>query len=89
MAAIKGQCKILEILLNKGADINGLDSTGRTPLHCAVEGQRMDAVKLLVERGANVTILDSKGLSVLSMAVEKGMEDAVVLFIEQGADPNK
>jgi hypothetical protein len=88
-AALKGQAKILEILLNKGADINGLDSTGRTPLHCAVEGSRMDTVKLLVDRGADVSRLDAKGTSPLQMAVEKGMEDAVVLFIEKGADPNR
>ncbi|KAK3395314.1 hypothetical protein B0H63DRAFT_492216 [Podospora didyma] len=89
MAALKGQTKIMDILLNKGADINALDSTGRSALHCAVEGERMDAVTLLVERGADVNILDGKGLSALHFAVEKGMEDAVVLFIEQGADPNK
>lgn len=89
MAALKGQCKIVDILLNKGADINALDSTGRTPLHCGVEGERPDVVKLLVERGADVTRTDAHGLSALHMAVEKGMEDAVVLFIEHGADPNK
>ncbi|KAK0616858.1 hypothetical protein B0T14DRAFT_523937 [Immersiella caudata] len=89
MAALKGQAKILQILLDKGADISALDATGRTPLHCAVEGMRMDIVKLLVERGADVTQLDHKGISALHMAVEKGMEDAVVFFIENGADPNK
>lgn len=88
MAALKGQCKIIDILLNKGADINNLDQTGRTPLHCAVEGERMDAVTKLMERGADVTVKDVKGISALAMAVEKGMEDAVVLFIEAGADPN-
>ncbi|KAK3682066.1 hypothetical protein B0T22DRAFT_413086 [Podospora appendiculata] len=89
MAALKGQSKILEILLNKGANINALDSTGRTPLHCAVEGERMDTVKLLLDRGADMTCLDSKGISALHVAVEKGMEDAVILLIDKGADPNK
>ncbi|KAK0615084.1 hypothetical protein B0T17DRAFT_541000 [Bombardia bombarda] len=79
-----GQNKILEILLNKGADIDALDSTGRTPLHCAVEGERMDMVSLLVDRGADVTRLNVKGISLLHMAVEKGMEDAVVLESECG-----
>ncbi|EGZ67736.1 hypothetical protein NEUTE2DRAFT_95570 [Neurospora tetrasperma FGSC 2509] len=89
MAALKGQNKILEILINKGGDINAHDSTGRTPLHCAIEGERMDTVTLLVNKGADVTKLDLKGTSPLHAAVSKGMEDAVVLFIEKGADPNR
>ncbi|KAK0644458.1 hypothetical protein B0T16DRAFT_417693, partial [Cercophora newfieldiana] len=88
MAALKGQAKILAILLDKGANINALDATGRTALHCAVEGMRFDIVQLLVQRGADVTICDAKGISPLHTAVEKGMEDAVVYFIENGADPN-
>ncbi|KAJ4302528.1 hypothetical protein N0V88_002677 [Collariella sp. IMI 366227] len=89
MAALKGQVRILDILLQKGADIDAHDTTGRTALHCAIEGSRMDAVQLLVDKGANVSRMDSKGLSPLRMAVEKGLEDAVVLLIEKGADPNK
>jgi hypothetical protein len=89
MAALKGQVKILEILLNKGGDIDAHDSTGRTALQCAIEGRRMDAFRLLIERGASVSRCDSRGLSPLRLAVEKGMEDAVVLLIEKGADPNK
>lgn len=89
MAAWKGQVKILAILLDKGGDIDAFDSTGRTALHWAIAGSRMDAVKVLVERGTNVSRADAKGLSPLRMAVERGLEDAVVLLIEKGADPNK
>ncbi|KAK4208350.1 ankyrin repeat-containing domain protein [Rhypophila decipiens] len=89
LAALKGQYKILEILLSNGGDLNAKDAYGRTPLHCAVEGQKMDCVTLLVDRGADVRVLNNKGVSALHMAVEKGMEDAVVMFIEKGADPNR
>ncbi|KAK4099978.1 hypothetical protein N658DRAFT_143212 [Parathielavia hyrcaniae] len=89
MAAYKGQVKILEILLNRGGDIDVHDMTGRTALHYAILGGRTDTLKLLIEKGANVSRCDSKSLSPLRLAVEKGMEDAVVALIEKGADPNK
>jgi hypothetical protein len=89
MAAKKGQIKILEILLDRGGDINGRGSTGRSALHYAIEGSRTDAVRLFVERGANVEMPDSRKRTPLFMAVERGLEDAVVLLVERGADPNK
>lgn len=89
MAALKGQLKIMQILLDKGAEVDALDSTGRTALHCAIEGSRTDAVQMLVQRGANVSQPDGKGLSPLRLAVEKGMEEGVMLLIERGADPNR
>ncbi|KAL2257903.1 hypothetical protein VTK26DRAFT_8997 [Humicola hyalothermophila] len=89
MAALKGQLKILQILLDRGADANALDGTGRAALHCAIEGSHTDAVRLLVDRGADVAQPDARGLSPLRLAVERGLEEAVLLLIERGADPNR
>ncbi|WP_257294499.1 ankyrin repeat domain-containing protein, partial [Endozoicomonas sp. YOMI1] len=50
-AAAKGNLNVIEILLDKGADIN---AGSRTPLHFAVEHGRHDAIRLLLDRGANI-----------------------------------
>lgn len=44
--------EIVEFLLDSGADIESEDTRGRTPLLCALEGGKADAVGLLRERGA-------------------------------------
>jgi ankyrin repeat protein len=53
-AAAICQLTEVELLINNGADINILDSWGRTPLHCAVQyGLRNNCI-LLLNEGANI-----------------------------------
>ncbi len=88
MAALKGQPGDFEIVVGQGSK-NALDTTGRTPLHCAIEGARMNAVRMLITRGPSVTLKDGKGMSPLRLAVEYGLEEAVMLLLEKGVDPNR
>ena len=47
-AARKGHINIAEILLNSGAEVEGTDRTGRTPLHHAVAVKRHALVASLI-----------------------------------------
>jgi len=49
----KAGCPIIEFLLDKGADINGVDK-GYTPLLQAIKNSDLAAVKLLIKRGADL-----------------------------------
>ncbi|RSL96101.1 hypothetical protein CEP52_011687 [Fusarium oligoseptatum] len=51
-AARFGHVSVLELLKNHGADINSSSASGETPLHLAVRGQLLDAVKALIKLGA-------------------------------------
>ncbi|RSL46666.1 hypothetical protein CEP54_013734 [Fusarium duplospermum] len=51
-AALFGHVSVLELLKNHGADINSRSASGETPLHLAVRGQHLDAVKDLIKLGA-------------------------------------
>jgi ankyrin repeat protein len=60
--------KILEALLDGGADIHARSRAGETALHIAVRCGRKLAMRTLVRRGANVFARDAAGRSVLDVA---------------------
>ena len=45
---------VVELLLDKGAEVDTLDGQGKTPLYLASCLHRSEAVSLLLDRGANV-----------------------------------
>ena len=50
----------VKILLEKGANVNAINSDKWTPLHCAASyDSNADVVKVLLEKGANVNALNS------------------------------
>lgn len=87
-AARLGNCEMMQMLLDHGADINARDIEGRTPLLAAVEAYKGDAIIFLLEAGVDVNAHDEQGRTALSMAVECDCEKAVDLFLRHGADPN-
>ena len=46
--------QMMELLLAAGASVNGKDSDGSTPLHCATSEGFKDVVELLLDKGADV-----------------------------------
>ena len=51
---------IVQELLESGANINAMDSRGKTPLHLAVSAKTIEVVKVLLKRGADPDIMDEK-----------------------------
>uniref|UniRef100_A0A8C3A2Z7 Uncharacterized protein n=1 Tax=Cyclopterus lumpus TaxID=8103 RepID=A0A8C3A2Z7_CYCLU len=64
----KTRCKFAELLLQKGANVNCPDGSGRTALSHACEKGHLDAVKILVRNNADPEIVDAWGNSVLMYA---------------------
>lgn len=54
LAVLSDELEFAEILLRVGASVDVADGkTGRMPLHCAVESNNNEMVKLLLAYGAN------------------------------------
>jgi ankyrin repeat protein len=88
LAAQDGVVEIAKMLLDRGADVNAVDSFGRTPLHAAARLAQYKMVRLLLERGADVNARDAKLRTPLHLAVLADENEMVKLLIDRGADVN-
>jgi ankyrin repeat protein len=61
IAAMRGDEKTVEVLLNAGFDPNAKGDLGNTPLHYACDADNEAVVKLLMLRGANSGIPNELG----------------------------
>ncbi|MEX0671826.1 MAG: ankyrin repeat domain-containing protein, partial [Candidatus Babeliales bacterium] len=71
-AAGQGNVDIVKKLLHAGADINGVDTSGMTPLMHAAYNKRHDMVTLLVNFKARRDSKDISGRTALSIAMSSG-----------------
>jgi ankyrin repeat protein len=76
----------MDYLLAHGCDINKLDFSGDSILHCAVVQNKADAIEALLDRGANVNIVNNLKKSPIFKAVDHAHVDCVKKLIRSGAD---
>ncbi|AFY44000.1 ankyrin repeat domain-containing protein [Nostoc sp. PCC 7107] len=76
---------ILNLLIYRGAAVNGMSSYGESAIKVAAHIGRFDAVKLLLNAGANPEQL---GWTELMHAIVFGSLEQVKFLLEQGADQN-
>ena len=85
LAAFNGQCEIMSILLENGADIDATNSKGYTALAVAARKRNARAVSTLLEFAANPDVPDNEGRTPLFVACQDKQLDIVRLLVENGA----
>jgi ankyrin repeat protein len=91
--AVMADLRDVRVLLDHGADVNGVDQFGRTPLMYAAisDAFPVEEVRLLIEHGADVNAVDrhtkagDEGLTVLDIAKRNGETPIVKLLKMAGA----
>ncbi|MDH3279932.1 MAG: ankyrin repeat domain-containing protein, partial [Gammaproteobacteria bacterium] len=86
-AAMNGHLKVVELLLDRGADINGQSDDGRTALMVAAWNGHEKVVLNLIDRGADVNVRNEEGWTALTHAAWKGHKTIAGTLLAHGADP--
>lgn len=86
LAAIAGDLEASQMLLARGARVNG---PGWTPLHYAAAGPNTKLVELLLSQGADLEAEALNGSTPLMLAAQTGPEATIDLLLRRGADPKR
>lgn len=80
---------IVELLLEKGADVNAVDGMGESALWYAVENGRTDIVRLLIQYGADVNVQYNGKTLVYTAQVSKKNTEIANLLRDAGVKPGE
>ena len=81
----------VQFYVDNGVDVNAQDGSGATPLHYAVHGNNIEAVKILLKAGADPNIQDRRNMTPFDESF--GRKELNFELMEEllkfGADPNR
>lgn len=88
-ASNKGHHLTVELLLERGADVNAHGGLYHYALHAAALKGRLSIVKLLIDHGADINARGNRIYeSVLQIAAKEGHDLTIKLLLDKGADVN-
>ncbi len=79
---------VVKYLVSQGADINAMDTYGKTALMYAAQKGQLSIVKYLIAQGADVNHKDSNGATALTDAAQFGNLEVVKYLVSKGANVN-
>ena len=85
-AAGAGHDQVVQLLLDKGVDVNTQSDTDKSALKEACSNSHVHIVHLLLDKGANVNARDMLGHTALQEACINGYDQIVLMLLDRGAD---
>ncbi|XP_037633422.1 poly [ADP-ribose] polymerase tankyrase-1-like isoform X3 [Sebastes umbrosus] len=87
LAAGYNRVRIVQLLLQHGADVHAKDKGGLVPLHNACSYGHFEVTELLLKHGACVNAMDLWQFTPLHEAASKNRVEVCSLLLSHGADP--
>jgi ankyrin repeat protein len=87
-ACAGGLIRLLPVLLSRGAQVNGPDRFGFTPLFRACEGGHLEVFQFMLDQGATVEVENPVRRTMLHAACEGGNPAIVKALLDMGLDAN-
>ncbi len=87
-SALDGKLQTLKNAIEKGFDVNTIDSNKRTAIMLAAFNGHTEIVDLLIENGANVNMTDNLNRTALIYASTGPFVPTVTSLLNAGAKPN-
>jgi len=88
-AAYDGKLDVVQLLLDRGVDVNQDRTNGRTPLWIAAARGQLAVAQLLLDRGAKVNQANIDGQTPLWVAAREGKLAVAQLLLDNRADVNQ
>ena len=82
-AVWKSNISIVELLVNRGANLNFVSRDGQTALILATGSENFEICRILAENGADPTIKDRMGMSSIDYATLFKKEEILNLYRER------
>ena len=90
MLAVKGTAADLQLLMDRGVDVNLQDNDGNTLWHHAIEHKDKEICLLLLKNNVELNAINQQGMSALHLACMKVENvDYISFLVESGADINQ
>jgi len=86
MRAALGHASEAELLLHHGANVNGRDRDGRSPLWYAANDGFLDVVTIMTGMASEINAIDNQGQTALARAAFNGHDDVVRFLLGRGVD---
>ena len=84
-AASKGKLNVVQLLLERGANIELKNASKDTPLKAAAREGQLEVVRYLLQKGANANVTGSKGSTPLTSATYGNHLAVIALLLKNGA----
>lgn len=87
-AAAGGHVEVLEVLIERGADVNDTTPFNMTPLHLAAQNGHKNVVEFLIEKKAQLNVKHRRGDTPIFTAASRGYSEIVAFMLTNGVELN-